>query len=277
MKVIKNINNNVSICLDSKGTEIVVFGRGIGFCKPPYELDIQKIQQTFYNIDPMYIRMIQSIPEEMIDISAQVIDYARTKIKYVLNSNIIFTLADHLNFAIQRYRQNLILPMPMYYDVKSLYELEYDIGVYALDLIYHKFSIRLPKEEIASIVLHLINAAAFTKNESEIKDNEAAISFIKKMIEKHFQITISEDDYNYSRFVSHLQYLMKRGQQNKNVKSENATLYESIKESFPEVYQCALKINDYLNALYNYAFNDEELLYLMLHINRLCVREDCHH
>ena len=31
MKVIKSINNNVSHCVDSKGREVVAFGKGIGF------------------------------------------------------------------------------------------------------------------------------------------------------------------------------------------------------------------------------------------------------
>lgn len=58
MKVIKNINNNVSVCQDSTGAQVVVFGKGIGFCKPPYELPMAKIQRTFYDIDPIYIQMI---------------------------------------------------------------------------------------------------------------------------------------------------------------------------------------------------------------------------
>ena len=45
MKVIKNINNNTSICLDSNNQEVVAFGKGIGFIKPPYEIDISKSKE----------------------------------------------------------------------------------------------------------------------------------------------------------------------------------------------------------------------------------------
>ena len=58
MKVIKNINNNVSLCLDSQNNEVVVFGKGIGFMKPPYEIDLKQIQRTYYGIDSSYISMI---------------------------------------------------------------------------------------------------------------------------------------------------------------------------------------------------------------------------
>ena len=43
MKVIKNINNNVAICVDDNGHEVVAMGKGIGFSKPPYEVDLSKI------------------------------------------------------------------------------------------------------------------------------------------------------------------------------------------------------------------------------------------
>lgn len=276
MKVIKNINNNVCICLDSKGVQIVAFGKGIGFCKPPYELEMERIERTFYDIDPVYLQMIQNIPVEMIEVSSGIIDYARSKVDYLMNSSIVFTLADHLSFAIQRHREDMVVNMPIYYDVKKLYEYEYEIGRYALKCIHDKFQVQLPKEEITGIALHLINAAAMVQNKERKHDNNNTIEHITELIELHFHITISEDDFNYSRFVSHLQYLLKRGEQGESITSENYILYTSLKESFPDVYDCALKINNFLQSEYGFDFNEEELLYLMLHINRLCVREDCY-
>lgn len=276
MKVIKNINNNVAICLDSKEQEVVVFGKGIGFSKPPCELDLSKVQRTFYDIDPMYIQMIQNIPEEMLEIATQVIDYARSKVEYLLNSNVVFTLADHLSFAKQRYEQNMILPMPIYYDVKTLYEKEYEIGKYAVACVDERCKIHLPREEITSVALHIINAAAIGDQAKTTQGNQVFIDEIKKMIEVHFALSISEDDFNYSRFVSHVQYLLMRGKQGKSISSENFKLYASLKENFPKVHACALKINAYLYEVEKLTFDEEEILYLMLHINRLCVREDCY-
>lgn len=39
MKIIKKINNNVAIGLDKNNQELIVFGKGIGFPKMPYEVD----------------------------------------------------------------------------------------------------------------------------------------------------------------------------------------------------------------------------------------------
>ena len=43
MRVIKNIHNNISLCLDSKGNEVIAFGKGIGFRKPPYDIPVSQI------------------------------------------------------------------------------------------------------------------------------------------------------------------------------------------------------------------------------------------
>ena len=46
MKVIKNINNNISLCLDSRNNEVVAFGKGIGFTKPPYDVPVHSVTLT---------------------------------------------------------------------------------------------------------------------------------------------------------------------------------------------------------------------------------------
>lgn len=39
MKILKKINNNVVWAVDGNGENLVVFGRGLGFKKTPYELE----------------------------------------------------------------------------------------------------------------------------------------------------------------------------------------------------------------------------------------------
>lgn len=43
MVVIRNINNNVSLCADSRGQEAIVSGKGVGFVKPPQEIPLSKM------------------------------------------------------------------------------------------------------------------------------------------------------------------------------------------------------------------------------------------
>lgn len=275
MKVIKNINNNVSLCLDSKGKEVVVFGKGIGFIKPPLKVELDKVERTFYNLDETYIKMMNDLSDEAIKIADQVVNYANLKIDCELNSNLVFTLADHLDFAIKRYRQNIQVSLPIATDIEHLFEQEMEIGRYALQLIQQEIQITLPKEEAACIALNILNSEVNHSNKRSQED-EKIILHISKMIEKCFAIQLDKNSFNYSRFVSHMVYLLKRGQQKKTIKSENRQLYSTLALTYPKTFECAERIKAYLCENRNWLLSDEECLYLMLHINRLCSREDCY-
>lgn len=71
MVVLKKINNNVAICKDGRGRELIAFGKGIGFPQTPYVLtDLRKIERTFYNVSSQYISMLNDIPYEIIQFTA---------------------------------------------------------------------------------------------------------------------------------------------------------------------------------------------------------------
>ena len=58
MRVVKKINNNVVVCLDQHGEELVAFGKGLGFQKVPYELtDMTKVTMTFYKLNYQYYQL----------------------------------------------------------------------------------------------------------------------------------------------------------------------------------------------------------------------------
>ena len=135
--------------------------------------------------------------------------------------------------------------------------------------------IELPKEEAAYIALHILNAEAMDKNRKEKLDDEV-IEDIANIIEKYFNVKLDKNGFNYSRFVTHMHYLLKRGKRKELVKSTNQKLYESLINTYPDTYHCAQRIGYYLKKTVKWDLNDEEYIYLMLHINRLCAREDCY-
>lgn len=61
MKVKKKINNNVALCLDSKGKEVIVFGKGVGFENNGMEIPLSIIDCTFYNLEQRYVDLISNI------------------------------------------------------------------------------------------------------------------------------------------------------------------------------------------------------------------------
>ena len=71
----------------------------------------------------------------------------------------------------------------------------------------------------------------------------------------------------------HLQFLFKRKQKKVVLETSNRKMFRQMKEEFSEVYQCVLKIKEYFEKTCNWQLNDEELLYLMLHVNQFYSRE----
>ena len=150
-----------------------------------------------------------------------------------------------------------------------------EVGKYALQLIKKKYHIHLPQEEATYIALHLINAKEQMDIEKENID-EKIIQQIINIIENEYCITINKNHFNYSRFVSHMYYLLKRSKQKHLLSSDNHILYDKTKEEFPKTYNCTKQITQYLLNQFKIDLTDEEKLYLMLHINRLCTREECY-
>ncbi|MCI8374049.1 MAG: PRD domain-containing protein [Lachnospiraceae bacterium] len=269
MKVIKNINNNVSLCLDSQGREVVAFGKGIGFTKPPYEVPLSQIQRTFYNIDESYLSVLVAIPEEMLNVAAEIYDYGNRKMNNCFSSNVVFTLADHIRFAIKREEENISIKLPLFYEVQNLYPEEIEIGIYALKLINERFNVHLPKEEAASITLHFVGYGLHNGSYSG-KDEKIIMDQCTEIVEQMMEIHIDKKSFNYSRFLTHLHYLLDRVKHNKTINTENGKVYEELKKQYPKTYECVKRIEAFLTI----ELNDEERLYLILHINRLCSYED---
>lgn len=129
MKVIKKINNNVALCLDGNQRELIAFGKGIGFKPIPYELtDLSVIERTYYGISPEYQGLLKEIPKEIFDVSGMLVDLAANSIDADFNRNLVITLADHINFAIDRYKKNIHIKPPYVGNLAYLHEAEYKVA-----------------------------------------------------------------------------------------------------------------------------------------------------
>lgn len=276
MKVIKNINNNVAICIDKNGNELIAFGKGIGFKQPPYMLkDLSVIHRTYYNVDTQYMELLKQLDPKVFDVVNVVLDYAYKKMNVIFDNNIAFTLADHIQFAIRRYHEGLRMKYTSYYDMDYMNSEAVEVGKFALKKIQETFDILLPHEEVYSIAIHLLNAGAIPKAVNGTDNVQDIVRDITQIIENYFKITIDKKGFNYSRFVSHMEYLSKRNKKGVVFSTLNLNLFEPLKTECPETYECAELVSCYFEEKEQTELDKEEILYLMLHINRLCARENC--
>lgn len=283
MRAVKKINNNVAICIDSHNKDLVAFGKGIGFPSMPYEItDLSKLDRTFYNIKPQYISMLNDIPQEVIAFTARIVDIAQAQLYYNLNPNLVLTLADHIAFAMERRKKGIYIHMPLVYDIEQTYPEEIQIAKYTLQKVEEKFGVRLPFQEASGIALSLINAkitekeSGATGEESALqqKSDEQIIEHLTKIIEQEMHIHINRESFNYARYATHVQYLLQRIYEHKHVDSKNLSMYQSLREEFTAVSDCVDQMDRYLQEEIHVSLSEEEKLYLIMHANRICAKEE---
>lgn len=277
MKVIKKLNNNVAVCIDNNGEQLVAFGKGLGFPKMPYELtDLSKISTTFYNLDIKYLQLLKEIPTEIFDISESIVDQTKNSIKKSFNRNLIFTLADHINFAIQRGQHYSEIQLPFSYEIEQFYPDETALGKFAVELIKQKLGIELPNTEVAAIAMHLINSQLeFKENITDVdRTNDSyLINQITIILEQEFDSNINTKSFEYNRFVMHLRYYIKRIKNNEQVSQGNfSSFIDTIKEKEPEIYICTKRIISFLEDRLEKICTDDEIFYLMVYIKRMANR-----
>ncbi|MDY3952481.1 MAG: PRD domain-containing protein [[Ruminococcus] torques] len=277
MQVIKKLNNNFAICMDKEGKELIAYGKGIGFPKVPYELtDLNQIDRTFYDIDDKYLDLLQELPEKVLDFAAKLVDIAHNELQYELNPNLVMTLADHIHFCIQRACKKIVVQMPLISEIEQSFPKEAKIGKYAVRQMERRFAVQLNENEASGIAISFANArnSAEKKADTSIqKWFHEALEDTISIVEDTVGILIERESFNFARYSSHLMYLLKRIDSNQTLDTDNGIMYQSIREEFPEIAECIDKIEVYFEKRFDIQLSKEEKMYLMLHINRICVRE----
>lgn len=273
MKIDKVINNNIVSALDPEGKEIVVMGRGLGFgAKPGKEIPEAKIEKIFrldsQNTMNRFKELLSNLPLEHIQVSAEIINYAKSVLNRSLNQNIYVTLTDHINFAIERFRKQIHFSNPLLSEIKAFYKEEYLIGEYAVALIEKEIGIRLPVDEAGFIALHVVTAEYNTAMRETI-DITNLIQNVVGMVRDYFHVGLDETSLNYQRFVTHLRFLAQRIVAGEFLDSGNPEFNRLISQMYPEEYACSLKVREHIKSAYSHDVTEEETAYLAVHIKRI--------
>lgn len=271
MRVEKKINNNVAVCTDGNGQELIALGRGIGFPKTSYELtDLSKIDMTFYRVSSQTVQMLTTISEDVIMVSSKIVQLAQTKLQNQFSTNVVFSLADHISFAIERIKKNEIFDFSLSYDLQHLYPHEYDVGLKALRYIKEDLKIPFPKAEATAIAMHFINAREVSSQNISKSNTDSTLNLVIGIIEDHFNIKIDRNSFAFNRFKIHLQYFLKRIESNEQIHDEiSVKLIHDMMENNCQIFKCGQEIVAQLNEKFRTEITDDEMFYLMIYIQRI--------
>lgn len=271
MKILKKLNNNVVLALNERGEEIIVTGKGLGFRKMPYILeDISLIEKKY--IVPKNTKaseILESIPNEVIKVTEKVIRSGYKELNMEFNADILLTLSDHINFAIQRSKEGVEIRSPLQWEIKHIYPKEYKIGFNSIEIIENNLGIKLDKNEAAFIALHFINAQIGNHDMTETTKITTIMGEILSLIKYKFKIEFNEDSFEFTRFVTHIRYFIIRQVNNKPLDNDNNDMFDLMKDKLTEELDCVEIIEKHLNKNYGWKCTNDEKLYLMLHIQRI--------
>ncbi len=273
MQVERVINNNVVSAFDPKGKEVIIMGKGIGFqAKPGKEINQTLIEKIFFlesqTAVDKFKELIENLPLEHIQVSNEIITYADKILNRKLNPNIYITLTDHINFAIERFKQEMIFDNPLLWDVQRLYRQEYLIGEFAIALIEKRLGLRLPVDEAASIALHIVNAEYNTVM-SQTMSITKLLPAVLQIVKEDFGIVLEEGSLQFERLVSHMRVLIQRILSRDQLDNIDMEFCEMVKKLYPAEFACSEKIAEYLKESFQEVIVAEELAMLTVHIRRV--------
>ena len=274
--IIKRILTNNAVVIDDENQqEKIVCGKGIAFKKRPgMEIDEMSINQTFIleggGEYSRFEQLLKDVPLEYLELSSEIINMAKLEFAKKFKDNVIITLSDHLFVAIKRCREGMTISNPLLWDIKNFYEIEYDIGLRALELIKNKFHIQLPNDEAGFIALHIVNVELDEDNMDHIFQVTKVIQEIMTIVKYHFHAEFDTSNVYYYRFITLLKFfalrLLKDNQFNEDEENE---LLDVVKDKYCTSYECVLKIKDFLEKKYNYTLQEDEIVYLTIHVHRV--------
>lgn len=269
----KVINNNIISAYEKSGAEVIVMGRGIGFKKKQGEVvPADQISKIFRiksrTLAEQFKELLANMPLERVRISDEIISHAKDHLKLKLNQSIYVTLTDHINFAIERVSQGIEPQNALLWEIKRFYPQEFQLGIYALELIQDRLDILLPEDEAGFIALHFVNAEYGTDIRDAVKFPDQ-MQAIVDIVERDLGILLDESSLHYERFMTHIKFLIQRIYRKELLSSEDRELSLLMQRKYPREYQCSLKVAEYIMQATGSRLSEEEIMYLPVHIRRV--------
>lgn len=269
----KVINNNIISAYEKSGAEVIVMGRGIGFKKKQGEVvPADQISKIFRiksrTLTEQFKELLANMPLERVRILDEIISHAKDHLKLKLNQSIYVTLTDHINFAIERVSQGIEPQNALLWEIKRFYPQEFQLGIYALELIHDRLGILLPEDEAGFIALHFVNAEYGTDIRDAVKFPDQ-MQAIVDIVERDLGILLDESSLHYERFMTHIKFLIQRIYRKELLSSEDRELSLLMQRKYPREYQCSVKVAEYIMQATGSRLSEEEIMYLSVHIRRV--------
>lgn len=278
-RVRKALNHNTLIAISMENNqEYLVIGKGIGFGKKVSErFEIpENIECTVYSLHEQTERgkamdLIKGIEPVYLEIAGKVLAKSE-EVFGKIDKRILFPMADHIAFAVQRIRANEQISNPLTDDIRALFHMEYKTAECVKDILWEMLQVEIDEHEIGYIALH-IHSAIEDENVALSMQIAMAVRECIRMIEEETGQTIDVMSLSYNRLMNHIRYMVARSIKGEKLKL-NMNDYMSVK--FPKSFWMATEVCKQLEKqLHRTSPLDEvEIGYLAMHIERVLMDKE---
>ena len=278
-RVRKALNHNTLIAISMENNqEYLLIGKGIGFGKKVSErFEIpETIDCTVYSLQEQTERgkameLIKGIEPVYLEVAGKVLAKSE-EVFGKIDKRILFPMADHIAFAVQRIRANEQISNPLTDDIRALFHMEYKTAECVKDILWEMLHVEIDEHEIGYIALH-IHSAIEDENVALSMQIAMAVRECIRMIEEETGQTIDVMSLSYNRLMNHIRYMVARSIKGEKLKL-NMNDYMSVK--FPKSFWMATEVCKQLEKQLhrNSPLDEVEIGYLAMHIERVLMDKE---
>ncbi len=276
-KVHQILNNNVVVSLDEGKSERILMGRGLGFkLRRGDKVDVSKVEKTFVldvgKRGAWERDLLGDTPYEVIAAATAGVEAAEIEMGRSLGRSILIAVIDHLQFLLQRLDQGLPIVSTMMPELRILYPDEWRAGTTMLNAMKTSLGQEIPDEEHVFLAMHILNAtqAEPAANTSLLFTRvHQVVEVVEDALQRSHQTVPDRTSADYARFVMHVRFMIQRMSEGAMLKGDNSALFDVASKSYPTSHTMALRVNDMAERDWSVTLTEEELLYLIVHIERL--------
>ena len=269
-RICKVLNHNGVIALDMNDSkEYVLLGKGVGFGKKPGERFEQPADCTVYSIQETSSRgdaseLIKTIQPEYFQMANLILNEAERQFGKI-DRSILFPMADHIAFAVQRLQKGEQISNPLTEDIKTLFHSEFKVASRIRPILKKEKQVDIDEDEIGYVALH-IHSALEKESVSVSMQMAQAVRDCVSLIEDQRGIQINVMSLSYNRLMNHVKYMVARVLKGESLK---VNMNDYVQHNFPESYQLATTVCDHLSHALHKQLEELEIGYLAMHIERV--------
>lgn len=268
-RIKKVLNHNTAIVENDNNREYMIMGKGIGFGKKPGETIAVKDGDSIYSIQETTERgdikdIIDSVSPECLEIANEVLNEAE-KVFGKIDRTILFAMADHIEYAIKRIRNNEQISNPLTDDIRVLFHMEYKVALCVEKILRERMQIQIDEHEVGYIALH-IHSAINDEKVSQAMYIAQAVRECISAVEKETGKAINVMSFSYNRLMNHVRYMIARIINGEKIKL-NMNDYMEVK--FPHEFDIATNICAHIGKNLKRDVDEAEIGYLAMHIERV--------